>query len=68
MIMASKVTMVRLSADGRTRSFEVSHAERLLRMPNNGGWHIAKGENVVLTENGFKSIKDKRGGSEAEQA
>lgn len=24
-----------------TRDFEVSHAERLLKMPNNGGWQLS---------------------------
>ncbi len=64
--MKSKVTQVRLSANGRTRSFDVVHAERLLRMPNNGGWQIAEGENLVLTENGFKSIKHKGGDTPSE--
>lgn len=64
--MSTKVTMVRLTANGITRSFEISHAERLLRMPNNGGWQIAEGEKLELTDNGFKCIKDKRGGSATE--
>jgi hypothetical protein len=57
--MASKVTTVRLRAGEIEREFEVGHAERLLRMPNNGGWHIADDEKVELTENGFKPRKHK---------
>ena len=37
----SKVTMITLSCPSLDdRQFEVSHAERLLAMPNNGGWHL----------------------------
>lgn len=25
-----------------TEQFEINHAERMLRMPNNGGWHLPK--------------------------
>lgn len=39
----SKVTMITLSCPSlEDRQFEVSHAERLLAMPNNGGWHLPK--------------------------
>jgi hypothetical protein len=57
--MASKITTIRLRAGEMEREFEVAHAERLLRMPNNGGWHIADDEKVELTENGFKPRKNK---------
>jgi len=56
--MPTKVTTVRLRAGEIEREFEVGHAERLLRMPNNGGWQIAD-DKVELTENGFKSRKHK---------
>lgn len=62
----AKVTTIRLQAGDRVESFDIVHAERLLRMANNGGWKIADGEKVELTENGFKSIKDKRGDKQAE--
>lgn len=29
-------------ANGVKREFEHTHAERLLRMPNNGGWELPK--------------------------
>jgi hypothetical protein len=39
----AKITIITLEcpALGR-RDFEVSHAERLLAMPNNGGWQLPK--------------------------
>lgn len=54
----AKITKVKLEANGIVQEFNVDHAERLLRMPNNGGWKIAKGEKLILTENGFKPAKD----------
>lgn len=38
--MAAKTTKVTLVANGVAQDFEFSHAERLLRMPRNGGWHL----------------------------
>ncbi len=58
--MASKITSVRLQVRDEVRVFEVEHAERLLRLPNNGGWHIADDEKVELTENGFRPLKDRK--------
>lgn len=28
------------TADGKTQEFDINHAERILRMPNNGGWRL----------------------------
>lgn len=28
------------TADGKIQEFEINHAERILRMPNNGGWRL----------------------------
>lgn len=58
--MGAKVTTIRLQVGSRVEAFEAEHAERLLRMPNNGGWHIADDENKELTENGFRTIKNKK--------
>lgn len=44
--MATKVNTIRLQVGGRIESFEIEHAERILRMRNNGGWHIADDEKV----------------------
>lgn len=41
--MNAKTTIVKLSCDSLgcvQREFEVSHAERLLAIPNNGGWYL----------------------------
>jgi hypothetical protein len=58
--MASKITSVRLQVGDRIETFEVEHAERLLRYPDNGGWRIADDEKVELTENGFRPKKDRK--------
>ena len=34
----SYVTLV--TADGAQQEFEINHAERILRAPNNGGWKL----------------------------
>ena len=57
--MGAKVSTIRLQVGERIETFEAEHAERLLRMPNNGGWKIAEDEKVELTENGFRPIKHK---------
>lgn len=57
--MGAKVSTIRLQVGSRIETFEAEHAERLLRMPNNGGWKIADDEKVILTENGFRPIKHK---------
>lgn len=57
--MGIKVSTIRLQVGERIETFGAEHAERLLRMPNNGGWKIAEDEKVELTENGFRPIKHK---------
>lgn len=64
--MGAKGTTIRLQVGERIETFGVEHAERLLRMPNNGGWRIADGENKELTENGFRTIKHNKGDRESE--
>lgn len=61
--MRGKVTTINLQVGDIVRAFDAEHAERLLRMRYNGGWRIADGEKVELTENGFRPVKDKRGDS-----
>lgn len=58
--MNAKTTMVTLCANGVTQEFEFSHAERLLRMPNNGGWHLPKDSKLEFTENGLRCRTDKK--------
>ncbi len=47
-----KTTMITLNCPALgDRQFEVSHAERLLAMPINGGWHLPENSKYVY-ENG----------------
>ena len=41
--------------------FEIAHAERLLMMPNNGGWELPKDSTFEFTkENGIRHKRDKK--------
>ena len=35
-----RLVYVEQEAGERRESFSVEHAERILKMPNNGGWHL----------------------------
>ena len=48
------------------REFEVSHAERLLALPNNGGWHLPENSNYVL-ENGSITRRHKKDSNREEK-
>ena len=57
----SKVTLITLNCPALgDREFEVSHAERLLSMPNTGGWQLPDGSDFVF-ENGTINRKVKKG-------
>ena len=59
--MNAKTTTVTLVANGVTREFEISHAERLLRMPNNGGWHLPESSKFEFNvDYGLRRRQDKR--------
>jgi hypothetical protein len=56
----SKSTMITLSCPSLgDRQFEVSHAERLLAMPNNGGWHLPEDSSYEY-KNGSISRRNKK--------
>lgn len=58
----AKKTMVMLTNDalGVSKEYEVSHAERILRMPNNGGWHLPENSNYQFDkEYGIRPKRDK---------
>lgn len=59
----AKTTMIRLDCPslGGGREFEVSHAERLLNMPNNGGWQLPKDSEYELKD-GVITKRNKKGG------
>lgn len=65
--MGAKVTKVRLMAYDDpllTESFEVSHAERILTLPNTC-WQVAKDEKVDWTGDGFRFRKNSQGSSDS---
>ena len=56
--MNAKTTPVTLVANGVARDFELSHAERLLNMPNNGGWHLPENSKFEYVNNGLRRRQD----------
>lgn len=53
--MNQRTDSVILQVGNNRQTFEVSHAERILRMPNNGGWHLPEDSEFEMTEeNGIK--------------
>ncbi len=59
--MNAKTTTVTLVANGVTREFEFSHAERLLRMPNNGGWSLPENSKFEFVDYALRHRQDKKG-------
>lgn len=57
--MGAKTTTVTLEVNGVTREFEFSHAERLLRMPRNGGWHLPENSKFEFVDYGLRRRQDK---------
>lgn len=63
------IDRIGLIAGGKEQLFEVTHAERILRMPNNGGWNIPDDSPYKFDKkNGitFRANKGKAGKSESE--
>lgn len=68
--MTAKVTKVVLECPtlGTTEEFEINHAERLLRMPNNGGWRLPeKTPFEFCRENGIRYRTHKKGNTGTEE-
>lgn len=68
--MAAKVTKVVLECPtlNTIEEFEITHAERLLWMPNNGGWQLP--EKTVFEfskENGIRYKAHKKGNNGTEE-
>lgn len=61
--MNAKTTTVTLEANGVTQEFELSHAERLLRMPKNGGWKLPENSKYEYVNNGLQIKRDKKADS-----
>lgn len=66
--MNAKTTKVALQCDalGVTQEFEITHAERLLRMQNNGGWVLPK-ESDYIFGNGAISKRNKKANNGAKK-
>lgn len=59
--MAKKTTVLLECPQLNTvREFEVTHAERLLRMPNNGGWRLPEESEFEFYKNGIKYRRHKK--------
>ncbi len=54
-----KKTMVELEVGKTKKEFEISHAERILSMPRNGGWKLPEGSKYELKDNGLTLIDNK---------
>jgi hypothetical protein len=58
--MERRTNMVILQAGETKQEFEINHAERILRMPNNGGWHLPEDSNYLMDKlNGLTVKRDK---------
>lgn len=69
-VMTAKVTKVVLECPtlNTTEEFEINHAERLLRMPNNGGWQLPEKTPFEFSkENGIRYKTHKKGNSGTEE-
>lgn len=47
------------------REFEISHAERLLGMPNNGGWQLPANSEYIFDLNDGLKRKQPKGNTES---
>ena len=69
--MAAKVQKVALVNDtlNVTEEFTITHAERLLRLRNNGGWRLPDNSTFKFdNENGIGYKRDKKADNGAEKA
>lgn len=60
--MGAKRTSVTLVAGQMQQEFEFSHAERLLRMRMNGGWHLPEGSKFEFDGYALHRRTVKKGG------
>lgn len=66
--MQERIKKVVLEAGEVRREFEITHAERLLRMPNNGGWHLPQDSDFEITEqNGIELRRNKESNKKSEK-
>lgn len=60
----SKVKLVVPDSD-MEREFEITHAERLLGMPNNGGWQLPENSEYIFDLNDGLKRKQPKGNTES---
>ena len=66
--MQERIKKVVLEAGEVRREFEITHAEKLLRMPNNGGWHFPQDSDFEITEqNGVELRRNKESNKKSEK-
>jgi len=55
-----RTNRVVLQVGDKRQEFEINHAERILRMPDNGGWNLPDDSNYLMDEvNGLTSKRNK---------
>lgn len=63
-----RTNRVVLQAGDNKQEFEINHAERILRMPDNGGWKLPEDSNYQMDEvNGLTTKRIKRETQESEK-
>lgn len=67
--MGKKTKILLENPELRTsQEFEITHAERLLKMPNNGGWILPENSNYTFDiDNGIGNKQIKKGNNGAEE-
>lgn len=60
----SKIKLVVPDSD-MEREFEITHAERLLGMPNNGGWQLPENSEYIFDLNDGLKRKQPKGNPES---
>jgi hypothetical protein len=58
---------VALKVHNTEKLFSIEHAERLLRMPNNGGWELPKDSPFEFKNNGLRKKSSKRNTQKSEK-
>ncbi len=53
------ISTVELEGPQGRRSFEFSHAERILSLKENGGWRLPKDSGFKFEDNGIKRVRHK---------
>lgn len=68
-MLAKEETKVMLRCDAlgvESQAFSCSHAERLLSMPDNGGWELDDNKFQFTIEHGLERRKNKKGAGKSE--